>query len=207
MSGSGEKTLVAGVVVAALYAGMQLVSNVASLKVGLVFGLAVDMGAFCYPLTFTLRDMAHKALGLRAVTALVWASALMCLVASGYFALASLSAPAVDDGGRNAFGVVFSPMWRLVFASIAAMVASELADTRVFHWCRAMEGRREWLRVVISNAVSIPVDNAIFAVGAFGWALPWNAVAQVFLFNLAVKVVVGLAAAPLIYLLPRPEGR
>ena len=59
------------VCIAALYAGLQMLSDVASLKIGLVGGFAVDMGTFIYPFTFTLRDLAHKTLGKKNVRALV----------------------------------------------------------------------------------------------------------------------------------------
>lgn len=201
-SGTNTSLTRTAVAVAAAYAGLQLVSNVASLRVGLVFGLAVDMGTFCYPFTFTLRDLAHKALGRRNVTHLIWVSALLCLFSSGYFALCTL-APAADPSGAGpsyAFGEVFSPMWRIVIASIVAMAASELADTQVYQWFVNRTQKHEWARVVVSNAVSMPIDNALFAVGAFGWTLPWSTVLQIFIFNLLVKAVVGFAGAPLIYL-------
>ena len=39
--------------VALSYLAVQLVSNISSIKVGLVFNYAVDMGVFLYPLSFT----------------------------------------------------------------------------------------------------------------------------------------------------------
>lgn len=195
---SAKTGMRAAAVIAAAYAGLQLISNTASLRVCLVAGLAVDMGTFCYPLTFTLRDLAHKVLGKSGVTALIWASTLLCVFATGYFAICAAAPSAADDG--NAFGKVFSPMWRLVGASLLAMLVSELADTYVYQWfvdrCRS----RQWLRVIVSNSVSIPLDNIIFAVGAFAWALPWHTVFEIFFFNLAVKFIVSVAAAPMIYL-------
>lgn len=188
----------AAAVIAAAYAGLQLISNTASLRVGLVAGFAVDMGTFCYPLTFTLRDLAHKVLGKSGATALIWASAIICLFATGYFALCTAAPSAGDD--NDAFNTVFSPMWRLVAASIAAMVVSELADTAVYQWFVSRRKDRQWMRVIVSNAVSIPLDNIIFAVGAFAWALPWQTVFEIFIFNLVVKFAVSIAGAPMIYL-------
>lgn len=160
-----------GVWVAVVYAGLQLISNIASLKIGVVGGFSVDMGTFCYPLTFTIRDMAHKVLGKKRVTELVWLSAALCLAASVYFGFCAVIPSAVEGSG---FDAVFSPMWRLVMASIGAMVVSELVDTQVFHLCAQRWPRREWRRVILSNAVSMPLDNFIFALGAFGWVLPWG---------------------------------
>jgi uncharacterized PurR-regulated membrane protein YhhQ (DUF165 family) len=56
--------------------------------------------------------------------------------------------------------------------------------------------------VLVSNSVSVPVDNLIFSVAAFGWALPWGVVWQIFLFNLIIKYGMTLLSLPLIYLVP-----
>ena len=53
--------------------------------------------------------------------------------------------------------------------------------------------------MLISNSVSVPVDNLIFAVGAFGGILPWDVVWQIFLFNLVLKYAVTIVSMPLIY--------
>jgi uncharacterized PurR-regulated membrane protein YhhQ (DUF165 family) len=74
--------------------------------------------------------------------------------------------------------------------------------------------RYQWARVLTSNSISIPIDNFIFAVGAFGplpglenspLSLPWPVVWQIFLFNLAVKYAVTLVSLPLIYLTRDPD--
>ena len=62
--------------------------------------------------------------------------------------------------------------------------------------------RYQWARVLLSNSVSVPIDNAIFAIGAFGWLLPWAVVWEIFIFNLIVKYGMTLLSLPLIYLVP-----
>lgn len=74
----------AAVVAIAAYTGAQLLSNIASLKIGIVFGLAVDMGTFIYPITFTLRDVAHKTIGKRSTQTLIIASAVVNLFTALY---------------------------------------------------------------------------------------------------------------------------
>ena len=59
------------VLLAGTYIGAQMLADIASLKIGIVARLAVDMGTFIYPITFTLRDLVHKALGKRAAQVLV----------------------------------------------------------------------------------------------------------------------------------------
>jgi len=88
-------------------------------------------------------------------------------------------------------------------ASIVAEVASELMDTEVYHfWVTRVTHRYQWARVLVSNSVSVPVDNLIFSVGAFGGVLPWATVWGIFVVNLLVKYGVTLLSLPLIYIVP-----
>ncbi len=199
----------AAVTVVAMYIAAQMLADIASVKIGRIAGLAVDMGTFVYPVTFTLRDAVHKTLGRRNARLLVVLAGLINLAMAAYL-LWVASVPADPGWGLNeAFRAVLAPVWRIVAASIAAEVASELLDTEVYHWFVTRVTRRfQWARVLVSNGASVPVDNLLFAVGAFGWSLPWEAVGQIFLFNLAVKFAVTGLSIPLIYLAPeRAAGR
>ncbi len=115
--------------------------------------------------------------------------------------------------GSAEFSAVFAPLWRIVVASITAEIVSELTDTEVYHWfVTRVTTRMQWLRVLVSNSISVPVDNAIFAAVAFapitllGTAgLPWAVVWQIFLFNLIIKYGMTLLSLPLIYIGPDRE--
>jgi uncharacterized integral membrane protein (TIGR00697 family) len=113
--------------------------------------------------------------------------------------------------GGAEFSTVFAPLWRIVIASIIAEIVSELIDTEVYHlFVTRVTRKYQWLRVLISNSVSVPIDNIIFVLIAFSpivlfgdilvdsWAVTW----QIFLFNLMVKYGVTLISLPLIYLTP-----
>ena len=191
------------IIVVAAYIGAQMLADIASLKIGVVAGLAVDMGTFIYPITFTLRDVVHKVLGKRNAQVLIVMAGVINLFMAAYLMWAA-SVPGDPQWGLAAeFSRILAPVWRIVIASIAAELASELLDTEVYHWfVTRITHRFQWLRVLISNSVSVPVDNVIFAVGAFGWVLPWDVVWQIFLINLIVKYAVTLVSLPLIYVAP-----
>lgn len=194
------------------YVGAQVIADVASLKVGNVTGRAVDLGTFIYPITFTLRDVVHKALGRRAARTLVLTAGVVNLFMAAYlqWAAGAPSDPSYALGAE--FEAVLAPLWRITLASILAEVVSELADTEVYHWfVRRVTTRHQWARVAVSNAVSVPIDNVLFAVLAFGalpglgdhaLTLPWDAVWDIFLVNLVVKGLVSAASLPLIYVTP-----
>ena len=198
-----QKIARVAIIVVSAYVGAQMLADIASLKIGVIAGFAVDMGTFIYPITFTLRDVAHKTLGRRNTQVLIITAAVINLFMAGYLMWAASVASDPDWGLGAEFAAILAPVWRIVLASIAAEVVSELLDTEVYHWFVTRITRRyQWLRVLVSNSVSIPVDNLIFAVGAFGWLLPWPVVWQIFLFNLIVKYAVTLISLPLIYVAP-----
>jgi uncharacterized integral membrane protein (TIGR00697 family) len=104
---------------------------------------------------------------------------------------------------QEAFASVLGPVWRIVLASIAAEIVSELLDTEMYAlWVGRVTTRYQWARVLVSNAVSIPVDSLIFCWGAFGGALEAGTVWGIFWTNVLVKGAVTLISLPGIYLVP-----
>lgn len=200
----------AAIWVIAAYIGAQMVADITSVKIGEVAGLAVDMGTFIYPLTFTLRDLVHKLLGKKNAQRLIIAAAVINVFMVLYTWWAStVPADSLSDPEgvfAASYSVVFGPLWRITAASIVAEIVSELADTEVYHWFVTKITRSyQWARVLVSNAVSVPIDNLIFAVGAFApilglsGSVPWSVVWEIFLFNLIVKFALTLISLPLIY--------
>lgn len=199
---AGSAIPVATIVVVAAYISAQMLADIASLKIGVVAGLSVDMGTFIYPVTFTLRDMVHKSLGKRAAQALIITAAVINLIMALYLYVCSLVTSDPSWGLGSEFQAILAPVWRIVLASIVAEVVAEMTDTEIYHLVATRVRGRQWLRVLSSNSVSIPIDNLIFAVGAFAWTLPWQTVWQIFFFNLLVKFAVTLVTIPWIYLIP-----
>lgn len=191
------------VIVVAAYIAAQMLADVASVKIGLLGSLAVDMGTFIYPITFTLRDVVHKVLGRNNARLLIITAGVINLFMAAYLMWAAgfPSDPAWGLGAE--FSAVLGPVWRIVIASIAAEVVSELLDTEIYHlFVTRITRRYQWARVLVSNSVSVPMDNLIFSLGAFAGVLPWESVWGIFLVNLLVKYGVTLVSLPLIYLVP-----
>jgi hypothetical protein len=104
-------------------------------------------------------------------------------------------------GMGEEFAAILGPVWRIVIASIVAEVISELIDTEVYHfWVSRITRKYQWARVLISNAVSIPIDSLIFCWGAFGLTLPNSVVWSIFFTNVIVKGLVTVVSLPAIYL-------
>ncbi len=200
-----------GVLTVSAYIAAQMLSDVLSLKIAWVAGFSVDAGTFIYPFTFTLRDLVHKVLGRTAARTLIVAAGVINLVMAGLFAFAAWLPPDPTWPLQREFAAVLTPVWRIVLASIVAEVFSELTDTEIYHlWVTRVTRRFQWMRVLTSNAVSIPLDSLIFCWGAFGGRLPAATVWSIFWANVLLKGAVTLVGLPTIYLvrergLPAPE--
>lgn len=191
----------AGVLVIAAYIATQILADIGSLKIALVAGFSIDGGTFIYPLTFTLRDMVHKLLGRRAARTVIVVAGVINLLMAAYFAFLSNLTPDPTWPLQNAFASVLTPVWRIVVASIAAELASELLDTEIYHvWVTRVTQRYQWTRVLVSNSFSIPLDSFIFCWGAFGGVLPVAVVWSIFWANVLVKGLTTLVSLPGIYL-------
>jgi uncharacterized integral membrane protein (TIGR00697 family) len=191
----------APIVVISAYIAAQMMADISSLRIVTAAGLSMDAGTLVYPLTFTLRDLVHKTLGAKAARLLIVTAAVINLVMAGLFWLvARLPAdPAV--GPQLEFGRVLSPAWRIVTASIVAEVLSELVDTEAYRfWVERITARYQWARVLVSNAISVPLDSLVFCWLAFGATLPPAVVWSIVLSNILVKGATTLISLPGIYL-------
>ena len=183
-----------------------MISNISSVKIANVLSLAVDGGTFLYPLAFTIRDMAHKTIGKKNTQKLIIVSAVINIFTPIYFYIIS-QIPADSSWEFNeAFKMTLSPVIRISIASIIASTLSEFVDTEIYHFFTTKITKRfQWLRVLISNAFSIPVDNFLFVTIAFFKVLPINALIGIFIFNFFVKYAVTIISVPMIYLVKEKD--
>ncbi len=188
------------IIVIAAYLAAQMLSDITSLKIIAIAGLSMDAGTLVYPLTFTLRDLVHKSLGMQAARVLIVTAAVINVVMAVLFWLVSVIPGDPQIGPQTAFAAVLAPVWRIVGASIAAEVLAELLDTEVYHrWSLRMGSRYQWSRVLVSNGVSTPIDSMLFAWLAFGGMYPAAVVWGIVASNVLLKYGMTIVGMPLIY--------
>jgi uncharacterized integral membrane protein (TIGR00697 family) len=187
-------------VVSGCYVAAQMLADIGSLRILLIFGLSVDGGTLVYPLTFTLRDMVHKVAGIRTARALiVAAAAINIFMAIVFWAIGALPADPMV-GPQTEFVAILAPVWRIVIASIIAEVVSEMLDGEVYQkWVDKYGRDKQWARVLVSNGASLPVDSVLFAVLAFAGTMPWSVVVSIIAANVILKFAFTLLGMPLIY--------
>jgi len=200
---SNNKILSITILVSVFYVAAQMMSDIGSLRIVMVAGFSVDAGTFIYPLTFTLRDMVHKVAGIKIARMLILAAAAINLVMALFFKIVAILPPDLVVGPQSEFALVLAPVWRIVGASIIAEVIGELIDTEGYRfWVEKVTRKYQWARVLVSNALSIPVDSFIFSFLAFWGIMPTAVVLSIFFSNMIIKGITTLISIPGIYLVP-----
>lgn len=189
-------------ILAAGYIFLQMTADVAAAKIMNFFGLMVPGGTLVYAVTFTWRDLIHKKLGKRAAQVLIVTAGVTNVLMAVYFMFVVAQPPAPFWAFQEAAQTILGQVPRIVGASIVAEVVSELIDTEVYHlWVTRVTTRFQFLRVLTSNAISIPVDSFVFGFGAFYGIIPVAGIITMAWGQIVLKGAITLVSLPGIYLI------
>ena len=186
------------ILVSVAYVAAQMVADISSLRNLTIFGIGVSAFSIAYPLTYTLRDMAHKLAGPYVARTLIVAAAVIYLVVQAFFTIIAGMSPEMTEQESVALGVLLSPEWRFLLAAVVASVVSQLVDTEIYtRWLDRFGAEHQWGRVLVSNAISIPLDRILFLLLALGITDNFT---ELFIGTTIVRLVFGLITIPGIYL-------
>ena len=161
-----------------LYILAILAANLTAEAILTIGFLQFALGTLFFGAIFTLRDMIHRRYDKMVVYATILAAMGVNIVAA-----AAAMMP-----------------FRIIVASALALVLSELTDTEVYHALR----HRVWIvRVLSSNALSVPLDTTLFTLLAFYGVWTNDLIASVIVGDSLVKyaiatctIGVGIKALP-----------
>lgn len=189
------------ILVSVAYVAAQMVADISTLRSLTLFGISVSAFSIAYPLTFTLRDMAHKLAGPRVARTLILAAAAIYLIVQAFFALIANLSPAMTPVEQTALGQFLTPEWRILVAAVVASVLSQLADTEIYtRWQDRFGGEKQWGRVLVSNLISIPLDRILFLLLAMAGSMSTDGLVEAFIGTTVVRLIFGIITIPGIYL-------
>ncbi len=127
------------------------------------------VGTLVFGLTFTARDHVHRQTGRKdRVYVMIVVTVIMSII----------------------MAYLLEVSYRIIVASAIAIFLSESADTEIYHKLK----EQNWiLRVLVSNAVSVPLDTIIFCLIAFAGVLPFSIIIQLVYVDIIVKYVTSLS--------------
>lgn len=162
-------------VLAGLFLGTMGMLNILGLTRFLQLGhigswpVVVAVGALPYPVTFLCTDLISEIWGEHRANQLVWVGLLL----NGWIVLVLWLGgvlPGLPGAPDQAFFAVQRLAFGAVVASMAAYMAAQFTDVRLFHfWKRRTGGRALWLRNNGSTLVSQLVDtSAVVLISHYG---------------------------------------
>jgi queuosine precursor transporter len=151
------------------YVAVVCAAQIGAQKIIVLPGTSLEApgGVYAIGLALALIELAHHTAPSRQEG---WRNAQLMVVAgfgasallAGYIAIVAESKPAFP-------GQTFDDLadtWRIVTASLLAFIVSESIDNSVGIALR--DRAPDAVRVLVTNGISVPIDSAIFLIGAFG---------------------------------------
>ncbi|MDG6881838.1 hypothetical protein A6A21_04825 [Phocoenobacter uteri] len=151
-----------------LYVVSILLANITlNIFIPLPFYGMLSVGTIFFAAIFTLRDKIHFYGGLKFVYWAIFMAVIVNVIVSYWLDVPS----------------------RFIFASFLSITVSELADTAIFH---RFKHRKFVMRVLSSNALSVPLDSVLFTFLAFYGILPLTEIWQIIYADIVVKYAIAM---------------
>ncbi len=159
----------------------------------------ISVGTLIFGITFTQRDRMHR-FGRPFVYRIIFLGAFLNLIMMlSYRFVWGMPLVEYFHGQQwqwmaESGEMLLDSGWRVFLASFIAMVAAESADTEIYH---KLLQKRWMVRVIRSNAVSVPVDSIVFNLIAFVGSPLFPAVVllKIIMGEIVSKYIVGLLYA------------
>lgn len=185
--------------VASLFTGTLIISNIVAVKISDFGGHYLDSGNIVFPVSYILGDVLTEVYGYRYARRIIWSAfianafAVLTIVAAGELP----AAPFWED--QAAYDAILGQAWRIVAASFVAFLAGEFSNSIVLSRLKLItNGRFLWLRTISSTVVGQGLDSVLFVMIAFaGTGVPELHVLiwETWVFKVAFEVL----ATPLTY--------
>lgn len=162
----------------------------------------ISVGILPYPITFLVTDVISEVYGRKRADQVVMAGLVASVFTLGVVILANLAPATTWSPVQNAeFSHVFGLTGLSVGASMAAYLAAQFIDIRIFHfWKNLTHGKHLWLRNNASTMTSQLIDTltVLMLLCGFG-AISWDKFGVLLLNGFLFKVIVAAIDTPFLY--------
>lgn len=203
--------------IASLFTGALIVSNIIAVKIADFSGVAGPIPDFflpasvvVFPVSYIFGDILTEVYGYATARRVIW-SAFLANAVAVLAIVAAQEVPAApfwkDQAGYDA---ILGQTWRIVGASFTAFIIGEFANSIVLARMKVMtDGRYLWSRTIGSTIVGEGLDSVIFITIAFAgkegidlWPLIWKQ----WLFKVGFEVLATPVTYAVVTFLKKAEG-
>ncbi len=179
-----------------------IVANIQVTKTIDLFGLTATLGNIVYAGSFLVTDILNENHGKKDARKAVGIGFFSLIAMMVLMNMALWFRPGADDFAQESLVTLFSPMPRIVLASLIAYGVSQLHDVWSYNmWKEKLPARRFiWLRNNISTMISQLIDSVIFTMIAFFGTFPTHVLVEITISTYILKWIVAVCDTPFIYL-------
>jgi len=183
-----------------LFVTVLLISNIIAPKFFALGPLRVSSAQMLFPITYIFGDIFAEVYGYSASRRAIWYGffASFLLVILSYVAVIIPPAPEFKD--QAAFATVFTPVGRIVFASLLAYWCGEFANSFTLAKLKLLtRGKYLWTRTIGSTVVGQAVDTTVVMFAAFYGIRSTRVIVQLIISGYVVKVIYETVMTPVTY--------
>ncbi len=162
------------VLIASLFTGTLIVSNIVAVKISDFGGHFLDSGNIVFPVSYILGDILTEVYGYKQARRIIWSAFLANALALGVIVAAGQLPPAPFWEDQESYEAILGQTWRIVLASFVAFLVGEFANSIVLSRLKVITaGRFLWLRTIGSTLIGQGLDTILFITIAFtGTGIP-----------------------------------
>jgi uncharacterized integral membrane protein (TIGR00697 family) len=191
-----------------LFAGLLVISNLASARLIEVGPFSFDAGTLVFPLTYILGDLLTEVYGYARSRRIIWTAFLTLLISFFTLKLVSLFPTPPGQPVSAAWDEIVGLTPRIALASLVAFLAGEFSNSMVLSRMKAKAPQKNpAARFILSTLFGQVLDTILFAFIAFLGTIPMGLMGDLLLSNYIYKVGIEILFLPLTLLLARALKR
>ncbi|MCM0605600.1 MAG: queuosine precursor transporter [Xanthomonadaceae bacterium] len=184
-----------------IFVGAILTSTFLSSKFVYFMGFDFSLGLIVFPFTFLSNELTAELYGKYSSRRLVQIGMGIQLLALTFIGLALVLPDSPTRGSGEILRQIFGLAPRMIFASLAAYMISQLVDIEAFLTLKSKwSGKYLGLRANLASILSQAIDTLVFLLIFLGGVIPWPSFWANAFTAFSVKVIVGAVQTPLLYL-------
>ena len=180
-------------IVTALFVTLYLVSNIMAVKVIGIAGIfCFDAGTITFPFAYMLGDVLTELWGFRTAKRVIWAT-FVCNIVLVICTQAGVWLPSPEHLSQTAeaYNHIFSYVPRIVAGSLTGFLLGELSNAWVMEKIKIrMNGRRLWVRTIVSSMIGYLFDTLPFVLIAFAGIVSTHELIMMLLFQYFAKLII-----------------
>jgi queuosine precursor transporter len=182
-----------------LFVVILLISNIVASKFFAMGPLRVSVAYILFPITYIFADIFTEVYGYAASRRAIWYGFFASFVLIAVSFIAVKIPPAPEYANQAAFATVFTPIGRIVLASLLAYWCGEFANSFTLAKMKLLtKGKYLWTRTVGSTVVGQAVDTTVVMFIVF-YREPLDVILRLIISGYLIKVVYETLMTPATY--------